>query len=100
MPKLVEVHNNRTDAQLRMPEDRMNALKTFLTVELEDAISSRFSLEQLWRDLLRMYDGVPKNPVKNFPIENAPNTEITLGAIAADAIAQYDGHPGTGRAYE
>jgi len=69
-----------------MPEERMNALKNFLTVELEDAMSTRYPLEQVWRELLRMYDGVPKNPVKNFPIENAPNIEITLGAIAADAI--------------
>jgi hypothetical protein len=49
-------------------------------------MSSRFQLEATWRELMRMYDGVTKNPVKNFPIENAPNVEITVGAIAADAI--------------
>ncbi|WP_460918268.1 hypothetical protein, partial [Staphylococcus aureus] len=42
--------------------------------------------EFLWRELLRLYDGVPKNPVRNTPIEHAPNIEVTLGAIATDAI--------------
>jgi len=67
-------------------EERLNALKQYITEEIEDAFSSRSQLDQEWRDLMRQYEGVPKNPVRNFPIENAPNTEITLGAIACDSI--------------
>src|SRR3990167_8067952 len=67
-------------------EERLNALKQYLTEEVEDAFSSRSTLDQEHRDLLRQYEGVPKNPVRNFPIENAPNIEITLGAIACDSI--------------
>src|SRR3990167_1492923 len=67
-------------------EERLNALKQYITEEVEDAFSSRSQLDQEWRDLMRQYEGGPKNPVKNFPIENAPNTEITLGAIACDSI--------------
>ena len=86
MPKFIDVHKSKKDARLTFSEERLNALKSFITVELEDAMSTRHSLEATWRQLLRMYDGVPKNPVKNFPIENAPNIEVTIGAIACDAI--------------
>jgi len=86
MPKYIDIHSNRRDARLSFGEERVNALKSFITVELEDALSTRHPLEVLWRELMRMYDGVSKNPVKNFPIENAPNIEVTLGAISADAI--------------
>jgi hypothetical protein len=86
MPKFIDVHKRERDAKLKFDEERVNALNSFITVELEDAVSSRHSLESVWRQVLRMYEGVPKNPVKNFPIENAPNIEITLGAIASDAI--------------
>jgi len=86
MPKFTDLHRNRRDQKLSFSEERINALKSFITVELEDSISSRFALEATWRKLLRMYEGVAKNPTKSFPIENAPNIEITLGAIACDAI--------------
>ena len=84
--KFIEIHENRKAQQLIADDERMSALQSHVTVELEDAIAQRFRLEALWRELMRMYDGVPKNPVKNFPIENAPNIEVTLGAIASDAI--------------
>jgi len=86
MPKYIDVHKTRADSRLSFDDERVNALKSFITVELEDAVSTRFQLESSWRELLRMYEGLTKNPVKNFPIENAPNIEVTVGAIAADAI--------------
>jgi len=80
-----QISINKT-AKLSLSEENMQRLSDFLTREVEDAFSSRSSLESVWRELLRQYEGVPKNPVKNFPIENAPNIEVTLGAIAADSI--------------
>ena len=58
----------------------------WLDRELEDAISARQPQEAVWRDNLRQYEGIPKLPVRNIPIENAPNIEVTLGAIATDAV--------------
>lgn len=72
--------------KLVVTEERLTALRQYIAEEVEDAFSSRSTLDQEWRDLLRLYEGVPKNPVRNFPIENAPNIEITLGAIASDSI--------------
>lgn len=71
---------------LEISEDALNRLKEWINTELDLAFSARTSQERLWREMLRLYEGVPKQEVRNTPIENAPNVEITLGAIAADAI--------------
>lgn len=70
----------------RIPPDRIARLQAWLVVEVEDAISARLAQEKMWMEVLRRYEGVPKNPVRNVPIENAPNIEVTLGAIATDSI--------------
>lgn len=69
-----------------IPVERIARLQAWLVVEVEDAISARIAQEKMWMDVLRRYEGVPKNPVRNIPIENAPNIEVTLGAIATDSI--------------
>lgn len=70
-------------------EENHKRLNTWFTEEYFDATSARNRIDNLWRELLRMYDGVPKTQVKNTPIENAPNLEVTIGASATDtAYAQ------------
>lgn len=69
-----------------IPEDRLIALQGWAQQELEDARSARHFQDVSWRNALRAYEGIPKNPVRNVPIENAPNIVVTLGAIATDAI--------------
>jgi len=54
--------------------------------EVEDAYAAKSAQERLWQDLLRQYEAVPKKAVVNTPIENAPNVEVPLGAIACDSI--------------
>ena len=71
---------------LKPKAERLAALTEWLTSEIEDALSARQTQETVWREMLRLYEGVPKNPVRNVPIENAPNLVITLCAIASDAI--------------
>src|SRR5258705_9483536 len=82
--KYVVLHTERPP--LKPNEERLNALRAWLQKEITDAKAARWMWDSLCRDLLRMYEGVPQNPVRNTPIENAPNIEITLGAIASDAI--------------
>ena len=84
MARHIKVHDTRQ--ALNPSEGQLAGLEEYLTREIEDAISSRHGLESTWRELMRQYEGVPKNPVSNFPVENAPNIEVTLGAIAADAL--------------
>lgn len=82
--RLVERHTSAPS--LRFSPQRLNSLNEFLTQEIEDALAARSTQESVWRDCLQLYEGVPKLPIRNTPIENAPNIEIVLGAIAADSI--------------
>lgn len=62
-------------------------LEARLRQEIEDAFGARVDLEQGWLEDLRQYAAVPKNPARSVVgIENAPNIEIALGALAADAV--------------
>jgi hypothetical protein len=69
-----------------VPSDRLSELQQWLTTEVEDALTARHATEQRWSNGLRQYNSVPKNPSRNVPIENAPNIQITLGAIGTDSI--------------
>lgn len=64
----------------------MTAFTAWLDREVEDAHSARNPQEQVWRESLRQYDANPRTPVRNVPIENAPNIEVPVGAIATDEV--------------
>jgi hypothetical protein len=72
--------------RLRPTEEQLNGLRDFLTQEIEDALSARMPQEVSWRESLRLYEGVPRQSIRNIPIENAPNIEITLAAASCDSI--------------
>ncbi len=82
--RTVTIHQRAAD--LVATDEGRERFRAYVDRELEDAISARQPQEAVWRDDMRQYDGVPKNPVRNVPIENAPNIEVTLGAIATDAV--------------
>lgn len=67
-------------------EENDTRLIQYLSSEIETGYGARHEQEQNWLECLRQYEGVPKNPYRNVPIENSPNIEITLGAIASDAL--------------
>lgn len=83
--RVVERHVITEDLARVRPE-RREALRAWLDREIEDALASRAQQDAVWREALRLYEGVAKNPARNFPVENAPNTEVTLGAIAVDSL--------------
>lgn len=82
--KPLVVHPNLE--KLKYTKAQQKGLQAYLFQETHDAMASRSPQDELWRDLLRMYEGVPKHPVRNTPIVNAPNIEVTLGATASDMI--------------
>jgi len=84
MPRFIEKHNKQTP--LQVDPDRLSAFTTWLEQEITDSLSSRRQLDKVWRAVLKMYNGVPKMETRNVPIPNAPNIEVTVGAIAADTI--------------
>jgi len=84
MPREVIKHQTRTI--LAKDPQQVQRLGDWLCTEITDSFAARMPLEARWREVMRQYEGVPKEPVKNFPIENAPNVEVTVGAIACDDI--------------
>lgn len=86
MARRIITHTEKRKSQLRLDDQALTDLSKWLNQEITNSLSARKPLEAVWRECLRQYEGVPKVPVKNYPIENSPNTEITIGAIAADSI--------------
>jgi hypothetical protein len=67
-------------------EEATSRLASWLDAEIRRALSARWMQERVWNAAMQMYEGTPQQERRNFPIENAPNLEVTLGAIAVDAI--------------
>ncbi len=86
MSRQIIVHDLAEEGELKVSKEALDRLTMWLYNELEETFSSKAPIESLWVELLRQYEGVPKTAIKNYPIENAPNIEVTLGAIAADSI--------------
>lgn len=84
MPQFVEKHKTRQ--QLEVDEGRLADLRGNIETELEDFFSGRRALDAINRECLKMYNGVPKMQTRDIPIPNAPNIEVTIGAIASDVI--------------
>jgi len=82
MAQLVEIHSKAQSNNFS--PDAIQQFEQWISTEIENALASRNVLEQTWRECMRLYEGVPKFPFKDWPIENAPNFEVTLGAIYSD----------------
>lgn len=61
-------------------------LSSFLTIDIEDALTARRAVEKSWNEARRQYSAIPKRPMRDVPVPNAPNIEIPLGAILSDDI--------------
>lgn len=73
--------NAKIDGEVAITE-----LGAYLQTEIHRAKAGRFQQERVWEENLRMYEGISRLRQRNTPYENASNLEITLGAMAADAI--------------
>lgn len=84
--RLLERHPVSKLPKLVRSEDNDQRLETFLSMELEDALTARRTVDKVWNEARRQYNGVPKRPMREIPVPNAPNVEITLGAILSDDV--------------
>ena len=69
---------------LRVSPEKKVTLEGWLCREIEDAFSSRSRLETVWNECLTMYEALPREEVRNSPVENAPNIEVPVGMMAVD----------------
>lgn len=67
-------------------EEAVAALSVWIESELNRSMGARRDIETVWEENLRQYEGVASKTIKNIPIENASNLEITLAATAAEGI--------------
>src|ERR1043166_7397080 len=74
------------EPELQYNDEQCKELESWLMIEVTDALSARSPLERIWRECLRRYEGVPKNPVRNTPVVNAPNIEVTIGAGKSNPV--------------
>lgn len=80
-PLVSELHQEK----LNVTDEMKAELATWLEQEIAAGVASRAPQDELWRELMRLYEGVPKKEIRNTPIVNAPNIEVTIGAIACDS---------------
>lgn len=72
--------------KLQLDDDQRKRLIAYLVEEFNHADAASYSQRKSWENSLRMYAGVPAIAERNFPIVDAPNTEVVIGAIASDSI--------------
>ena len=84
MAKFIERHKSKQ--VLGITEQKLYDLSMWIFNEFEDAMAFRRKFDITIRECLRMYEGVPKLETRDTPVENAPNIEVTIGAISADMI--------------
>jgi len=84
--RYVERHPVSNIPKIERSQDRDARLESYLSMEIEDALTARRPIERMINEARRQYAGVPKRPMREVPIPNAPNIEIPIGAILADDI--------------
>lgn len=82
----IELHPKGKGPKIVRNDHRDGLLSEFLTIDLEDALTARMGIDRAWIEARRQYNAVPKRPVREVPVPNAPNIEIPIGAIIADDI--------------
>lgn len=86
MPRYLTSDPQLDDELVKTGKSRLEDLESYITSEVEDALSARHAQEEEWIENLRQYEAVPSTPIPSEPIEGRENIETPLGAIAADAI--------------
>ncbi len=71
---------------LRINSKRKQDLTSYLSTEIDLALSTRQSLEEDWRQNIRLYESIPELKQRNVPYVMASNRVLPLSAIAVDAI--------------
>ena len=71
---------------LSLSATKLMDLGLWLKGEHDISDSAYYWIREKWMDNLRMYNGWPRDGTRMSPRENAPNIEITVGALACDVI--------------
>lgn len=86
MARRIETLPPSDDYELHCSEEQVTRLGEWACQELDDAVAALSYQYDVYEEALRQYEGVPKKDIINTPVLNAPNVQVTLGAIACDSI--------------
>lgn len=87
MARYVEKHpTEEARPEIARSEKKDGELIDRLVYESENSRSCRMPLESAWIEGRRQYAAIPKSPVRNQPIPNAPNVELPIGALISDSL--------------
>ncbi|MEE9586106.1 MAG: hypothetical protein V3W09_04320, partial [Nitrososphaerales archaeon] len=79
--------NPDLETGLRIDSKRRSDLESWLTMEINDALSARHWQEEEWRESMRRYAGEPpRDAFRLLTVEEMNPVEVPLAAIAHDAI--------------
>lgn len=84
--RLVEKHPTGNLPKIVRSTERDARLAGQLSMEIEDALTALRPLARVWVEAKRQYAGIPKRPMRDVPVPNAPNIEVPLGALLADDV--------------
>jgi hypothetical protein len=71
---------------LKKRQDWYNDLGAWTCIQVEDALSKRFWLDEIWRVALRQYEGIPDTANRSRPYSESMVIEIPIGAKQCDTI--------------
>jgi len=84
--RVVTLHPTNKLPSIVRSDERDKLLSERLTQDIEDGLLTRRPVDKVWIEARRQYAAIPKRPVRETPIPNAPNIEVPVGAILADDI--------------
>jgi hypothetical protein len=84
--RLTEAHPKGGRPRLVRNDEADRRFAEWICNDVDYALSARNGLEEVWRTARRQYEGIPRQRVRNTPILNAPNVEVTVGATATDSV--------------
>jgi hypothetical protein len=84
--RLVEQNPSKGRPRLIRNQEADFRFAKWICDDIDYALSARKGLEEVWRTARRQYEGIPRQRVRNTPILNAPNLEVTVGATACDSV--------------
>ncbi len=82
----MRIYDRAGGKPLKIDAERLTGCAQWYQEERLRAGSARDAIERGWMQDLKQYAGIPPTEKRDIPIQDSPNIEITLGAIAVDGI--------------
>lgn len=83
---LTDNPNPISNAQIQIPENKVNEISTWLQNEILQAEADRSELDDKILEWQRIYEALPETETRDFPWEGASNIVVPVAATSVDAV--------------